>query len=417
MALQTGGVPANASGSDKLGRYYTRWDIGDFLVGHIDIDAPRALLDLGAGAGSLASAAAKRWSETNIFTVDVDVSASTQLKALMRTSASRRHSHIRADALSTRLPELLRARSAEIDAAVCNPPFIKPAWRSGFGEILEDVGLSGCVPADGGVDAALLFLAQNLRMIERNARLGIILPDTMISTVRYRRFRQELVRRYAIEKIIKLPRGSFLGTDALASIVVLRKGVPVAETVPLCKLTADRRLSAVVDVTVDQAIERLDYDYHSQADEGRLRREHIVLLSDLSAEVSRGSIENAVAGAAGISVLHTSGIDSTWLGRWRDLSDYPAETTASNALIHAEPGDILVARVGRNLHNKICGVKAGSVAITDCVYRVRLPKRYRNVVLRQLASIEGQEWLSSRAYGVSARQLTKADLLTFPIAL
>ena len=37
-------------------------------------------------------------------------------------------------------------------------------------------------------------------------------------------------------------------------------------------------------------------------------------------------------------------------------------------------------------------------------------------VLAQLSSRRGQSWLRSRCYGVSAKQLSKADLLTFPLS-
>ena len=83
--------------------------------------------------------------------------------------------------------------------------------------------------------------------------------------------------------------------------------------------------------------------------------------------------------------------------------------------ICAEPGDILLARVGRNLEYKIIGVAEGYPVLTDCIYRIRVQEEHKKHVLQQLSSVEGKAWLSSRCYGVSAKQLSKADLLTFPI--
>ena len=83
--------------------------------------------------------------------------------------------------------------------------------------------------------------------------------------------------------------------------------------------------------------------------------------------------------------------------------------------MHAQAGDILMSRVGRNLARKIVGVLAGQKLITDCIYRIRVPKVLQKWVLRELTSARGQAWLESRVYGVSARQLSKADLLSFPL--
>ena len=117
-------------GSDRLGRYYTKNDIGGLLIDQMDGLSPRRVLDLGAGAGSLSRAALERWSGVELLTVDVDAAAQVHLNNLFSTTGSSKHNHIRADALSSRLPELISAKAEFIDAAVCNPPFIVPSSRS-----------------------------------------------------------------------------------------------------------------------------------------------------------------------------------------------------------------------------------------------------------------------------------------------
>lgn len=79
-------------------------------------------------------------------------------------------------------------------------------------------------------------------------------------------------------------------------------------------------------------------------------------------------------------------------------------------------GDILIARVGRNLEAKVLGVSAGNVVLTDCIYRIRAPEAMRNELLSALSSADGRQWLSSHAYGVAAKHLTKFDLLSFPLS-
>ncbi|RXV64109.1 DNA methylase [Burkholderia stabilis] len=403
--------------SDKLGRYYTKDEIGDFLVHQMGAVSPERLLDLGAGAGALSLAAVERWAPKAICTVDIDGDVEIRLKSLLRNKAGIRHRHVRADALSIDLPWRARSRDRGFDAAVCNPPFVVPRWRKRYGEILEDAGLSGCIPSAGGVDAPLLFLAQNLRSMGPNATLGIILPDSLVSSVRYKRFREELVLRYSVQRVIKLPRGAFVGTDALASILIVSTEKPTDKTIALSRLTQERGMTSEVVIAPDRAIERLDYDFHAATPTCAPPRYEVRRLADLLEDLRRGSVENALARTQEVPVLHTTHIDVDRVGTWRDFKSCTAEPSHPPHWVRAARGDILLARVGRNLEQKICGVSGGAPLLTDCVYRLRVRAKYREIVLDQLTSDRGQAWLASRAYGVGARQLSKADLMEFPIHL
>jgi len=401
-------------GPDILGRYYTRTDIGCLLIDQMTGFTPSRLLDLGAGEGSLSGAAVKRWLSVEVLTVDIDRQSSAHLSNLFNRSCSVKHNHIRADALSHRLPELIFSRFGQIDAAVCNPPFIIPKWRKGFAKILEEAGFNGCMPVLSDVDAALLFLAQNLRLLSDWATLGIILPDSLISAVKYRRFRKELLQRYKVHKVIRLPRNSFSRTDALAYIVILSKAGSTT-TVPLQKLTKDRRLGPQLLVDVNEAIDRLDFDYHAQHLLTIESHGVHVPLSSIVKELKRGSLSTSESREFRGAAFHTSDMVLSRTGKWCDLSHFGKMLGATGLPVSASKGDILVARVGRNLEQKIMGVSAGFPVLTDCVYRIKVPKQYRDRVLDQLSSATGQAWLASRAYGVGAKQLTKKDLLEFPL--
>lgn len=418
--VQTSRLSLEDLGSDRLGRYYTKSVIGNLLVTQMEGIAPSRVLDLGAGAGSLSRAALARWSDIELVTVDVDASAQTHLSKLFSSSGGSTHNHIQADALSSRLPELISAKVKFIDAAVCNPPFIVPNWRKGFNQIIEDAGFSGCLSVLADVDAALLFLAQNLRLISTHATLGIILPDSLVSATKYKLFRKELLRRYNLHKVIRLPRRSFVNTDAQAYIAVISKGSATTQDIPLIKFNAERTASSQVLVGEDDAIERMDYEYHAQKINCKLQPESYFSLGSIVEEVRRGFLSSAEGRLVGYPVFHTTDMVPDLVGSWCDLSEFGClkhRGGISVRVVCAEPGDILIARVGRNLEHKILGVTSGYPAITDCVYKLRVPKEFRNRVLNQLSSLQGKRWLASRAYGVSARQLTKSDLLQFPIVI
>ena len=411
------------TGSDHLGRYYTCDDVSNFLVNQMGALKPMRVLDLGSGSGSLSLAAMTKWHTAEFLTVDVDESAGRRLGAAVETLPQNpRHRHLLADALRFDLPELLTKSAPTIDTAICNPPFIVPKWKRGFGSILEDAGFSSCLPVLSTVDAALLFLAQNLRLLKPDGTLGIILPDTLISSSRYRAFRHSLLDQYCVEKAIRLPRRSFYSTDALAHILVISKRRATTEQLWLYRLSTDHRLSDGLIVTNDKATERMDYDFHAGSNTEISRRATTAIkLGNIVTDLKRGHYSSYEARSALFPVLHTTDMTVSKLARWCDLRRFGTKTEQllfeASGIVVASPGDILIGRVGRNLEDKVLGVAAGFPILTDCVFRLRVSKRYRDETLAQLASSRGREWLASRAYGVGARQITKADLLSFPVSL
>jgi len=81
----------------------------------------------------------------------------------------------------------------------------------------------------------------------------------------------------------------------------------------------------------------------------------------------------------------------------------------------ARAGDILLARVGRNLEEKVCSVTRGFVAISDCVFVLRVQAEYRKRVLSRLLSADGRKTLSALSHGVGARFITVESLLNLTI--
>ena len=403
------------TGSDRLGRYYTNIDVGHLLVSQMTSETPQKLIDLGAGDGILSDAAFKRWQNIEILTVDVDRFASIRLRNIFDQTGAN-YMHIQADALSYRLPSVVYSSFGNIDSAVCNPPFITPKWRKGFARILSEAGFGGCIPINGSIDSALLFLAQNLRLISEGATLGIILPDSLVSSAKYQKFRQKLLQQYKVQKVIRLPRRSFSGTDAQAFILIVSK-VAAATTIPLFEFSDKGELSQMLTVDVKKAIHRMDYAYHAHSYAYKNNSIAEISLQSIAIDMKRGSVSSSIARNAEHSILHTSDMTPSICGLWCDFSSFNQGIESGESIVRARPGDILIARVGRNLESKVVGVKAGFPAITDCIYKIRVPEQYQDQLLIQLSSPQGNAWLASRAYGVGAKQITKTDLLTFSLLL
>ncbi|MDV9031859.1 N-6 DNA methylase [Pseudomonas sp. RAC1] len=403
----------NNSGSDILGRYYTKSEISSFLVSQLDLESPQRLLDLGAGSGSLSGAVKSRWPKIDILTVDIDPQSAAHHKAKDSVEPYR-HQHYTIDALTRNLPDILNSISYPIDIAVCNPPFITSQWRDEFKEILDGAGFGNCLPSPLDVDAGLLFLAQNLRIVSHNATLAIILPDSLITAQRYLKFRKELLSNYLVSKVIQLPRGAFHGTDALASILIIRKNREHTSTLSLHKLSESGILSPSLEINIHEGIERLDHSYHFYKLNNHI---HPALeLGEIATTVERGSLSSSTSKKSAFRVLHITDIRTEDAGQWTDFEIVDPSNCAGN-IKFAQPGDILLSRVGRNLHTKVIGVRSGRIPVSDCIYIIRCPPEARATVLRQLSSPSGRDWLAAHSYGVAAKQIAKKQLLKFPIHL
>ena len=406
----------HASTTDHLGRYYTQTAISSLLVGLLPSACPGSVLDLGSGEGSLTVAASSKWTDASMITVDVDADASRVLARLLKRSGFiGLHHHLHNDALSTELPfKLAQSNQSMPGIAVCNPPFLVPRWRKDFSAILEDVGFSGSMPAITSTDAAVLFLSQNIRLISQGGSIGIVVPDSLVSAEKYLGFRTALLNKYEVVQAIRLPRGSFAGTDALAHILIISKRSPTNDLVQLSCVSNKSGPVLTMKVRRDLAIRRLDYACHAVelSQSGEKNK-----LADVVIDLRRGTLNSAQVRASKSFVLHTSDIARTMLGQWSNFGRkayVPAKEL--NGTVIAEPGDLILARVGRNAAEKIIGVASGRVALSDCLFRLRVQTQFRDEVLTWLASERAQRWLDDHSRGVAARHITKSDLLNLPIS-
>ena len=405
----------HARATDHLGRYYTHGEISQLLIDLLPNPSPRALLDLGAGEGALSVAASSKWPNIDLITVDVDRDASCILSKRLKDGGFRgKHHYLPNDALCCDLQSLLSDRAiGPINAAVCNPPFLVPRWRKEYSHILEDAGFSGSLPAITSTDAAALFLAQNLRILSAGGSLGIIIPDSLACAEKYLGFRSSLLQNYDVVQAIRLPRGSFTGTDALAHILVVSKRQPACSSIRLSCLASVKGPLQTIHVERDLAVRRLDYSYHvaqvtSAATTLRLR--------DVVINLQRGSLNSAEVRASSSFVLHTTDINADMRGRWLnfDKRAFRPSVISGNVAI-AEAGDIILGRVGRNASEKVVGIGKGRIALSDCLFRIRVQPEYRELVLSSIASEDGKRWMDMQAYGVAARHIAKSDLLNLPL--
>ncbi|MGJ0430059.1 N-6 DNA methylase [Methylobacter sp.] len=395
----------HAKTSDPLGRYYTEPKIGALLVEAMGLPHPTTVLDLGSGDGSLVGEAAKIWTSARFITVDIDANAASSMLPNLRGSAFKHHT---IDALDIGLAARLGLKWGEADAALCNPPYIRHKWKKQFAEILEDAGLSHVLPRLGDVPADLLFLAQNLRLLRTAGRLGLILPDSIVSGEKFTVFRKTLIQEHSVERVIELPRRIFRNTDAKAYIVIVAKYGKGSDHITVQRLEADGILSAPYLIPAASAVKRFDYSYLAKNVVSNETRK----IGDETIFICRGSFSSSFRKSVGFPIFHTSDFsaDDVFVPSSFNL---PKECIADSCVV-AEPGDILVARVGRNLSQKVCMVRKGRVVISDCLLLLRVNEGKRNNVFSFLRSSTGRLLLDASAHGVGAKFITTKSLLELP---
>lgn len=385
--------------SDPLGRYYTDSVIGQQLVAEMNLPKPKTVVDLGAGSGILSHEASKVWKNSSFITVDIDDRASSSQFPVIHGSNFKHHV---GDALELGLPDRLGLGSKKVDAAICNPPYLLPKWRKHFGDILDDAGLGRFVPKAGDMSADILFIAQNLRLLNNGGKLGLILPDGIVSGEKYQLLRHALIDMHCIEKVVELPRRAFKRTDAKAHIVVLSKNASCNEYIPVSRLNADGSLSKTIMAPAEDFSKRLDYSYL----EGKKNWRGTVRIGDVSQVLYRGGISSSEIRTSKIPVFHTTDFDLTKTFVDRKFHLTKRQESQYNGPVAVE-GDILIARVGRNLSQKVCMVKyPGKVAVSDCVIVLRIRKNHIRKVFSFLTSKKGIASVESMTKGVAARYIT-----------
>lgn len=393
---------------ESLSQYYTSCAIGDLLVDSIDFQLPKTIIDLGVGSGSLFQAASRKWADATLISVDIDKS-----NFLNVSRKYPGHIHLYSDAISNDYANPLKAFKGMVDVAICNPPYIHRKWQKSFGNILEEASLLNVLPNMSDAASDLIFLAQNLRMLKTGGELGIIIPDGIITADRYTKLRSTLLENHFLKNIIQLPSGVFQGTQANAFILTLNKGKPTGENVALYKASTKGVLSRPVIIETQQAVERMDYDFHSwKQSSGKLISSKKNILKNVG-QINRGSVGNSSAVRTGLSVFHTTDFKKIANINAFELSSEVIVEAYSRGFITAKAGDILLSRVGRSLETQMAYVTKGEAILSDCVYRIRLPEALQKSAWESLSSNEGRTWVKALVKGTGVKILAKKDLEQF----
>lgn len=379
----------------KLNQYYTEKRYGDELVKKLTLTSPKQALDIGFGSGNLLRAAKRRWSDIGLIGIDIDCKNIAIEEELREINA------IQLNGFEPSLPEMVVDKFGTIDLLLSNPPYFSQKLDSKTKSILDAVGLLSCLSKSiKNIPAELVFLAQNLRLLNDSGELGIILPAGLISGERWRDVRYHLFSNYQITNVIQLPVNCFRKTDAQTFILTIKKKSPaVSASITLSNINCNSDLT----ISLLEAAHRADFDYY----QNKKQRVTSVQINESTYQIFRGNKSFDDLKALSDYYLHTS-----------SMPKIPAEITLEDKphprCKNTQPGDIVVGRVGRRCLGRVSYVSNGSLPISDCVICIRPETRKVGLkIFKALSSLEFKEYVQKVALGVGAKYITHQTLNQF----
>lgn len=385
----------------ELGQFMTPPSIARLLVSKLTPGGSN-LLELGAGEGSLIREAVERLGNIEITAIECDKYLANRLRQFVPYA-----NIVNGDVLSKNSQKIIAA-NGPFDYTVGNPPYAVTPTQQLDLSALNIWKLHH--PRKGNrLDAQ--FLAQSLSSLKSTGSAAFVLPLAFFSDEVYAGFREALVQRFSAIRVIELPLNTFANAE-VATVICHLNGLRTRSCrVDLALADLNGVVIESMNIPVKTASIRMDYSFHKGMAQ---LHEHVGLnpirLSDLGAEIVRGSATASELVRSERDFLHTSHLPVTGIGRF----SYLKKTDSSYRL--AKVGDIVVPRVGSRCLLRQAIVVQGEIPFTDCVYRVRIPKKNRESVLHSLASPVGEIWRRLHAHGSCAKHITLKDLFTMPIA-
>ncbi|SNR79188.1 rRNA adenine N-6-methyltransferase family protein [Pseudomonas segetis] len=387
--------------ADEQGQVFTPAVIASLLAKAVAADR-ETIVDIGAGEGALASAALTRCKDAAVVLVEKDKQYAQALSSLFTPNAK----VIAEDALTPGLLESIISPLAK-SVVLSNPPY--GMLRISREELTSDrEELPPIVEGGGWVRRDAAFLARIWSASNKGTSLGLIVTSAIICDKAYESYRRKLAEELSDLVITELHPKTFANAEVQAYLISGCKSVRRKRNVLLRQANLQGNIVNELSVSTQQAIERLDYTYHSMIHEVQLKPgQSIGSLSELGGIIARGSRSQNVFRALGLTAFHTTDFVTN--------SKHLKLNGAIEGFKSAHPGDILIPRVGSRCLIREAKVVEGTGLITDCIYRIRAPQSVQKKIWHTLDSDFGREWRKLAAKGSCAKHITIETLSSLPI--
>lgn len=383
----------------RLGQFWTPTALANLLARQLPTNAALAL-DLAAGDGVLLQAMKVRAKGCKLLGADIDPASPAR--------GNRRKPPVTitlGDGRKVPLPA--RGRRTGAMCAVANPPFGDVA-ADALGKRLIARAFPDVDSEFGAKRLELQFLARYLEWARAvDGMVSILLPCGFADGDIYRKYRISLMTRYGLRRVIEIAPSSFPSTEARCALLVIDGGMRATDQVEICRYDATTMRTELVFKGLVAPGERLDARYHLSK---RLVRSDTPTLKEIGVEIERGTYSNSEARRLRVAAVHTTHLATAAGGRI-SLGRLPP---GADELVVAATGDILLSRTGKRVSYRPAIVSRGCAPITDHVFRIRAPKRVREVVQQSFRDPLFEAWLGYVSKGVCATVLTKRELLEMP---
>lgn len=364
----------------ELNQYYTSEATSFLLASMLDVDNVETCLELSAGEGALIEPIKSISSNIRFTTVDLDEENTNKLKKKFPEDF-----HICKNALDSNL----NIKPNSYDLAVCNPPFSYTRLGEDNRYIVDDFD-SDLFKKSSKVRTEVLFIIRNIHYLKENATLAIIVPDFIFSSQTLARFRYVLFSQYTLSKVIECEHNSFKKTEAKTFILFIKKEKPKKNDSFISYL-------AISSKGIKENRIKLSSIFQKNKPEER---------QDIN--IFRGSRSSKDCRSIKQPFHHNyANLDDFSVVTYKPLSDKKLPNFK-----YADPGDILIHRVGRNI-GKTVFLEKNSVIVSDCIIVVRfLDKKLRQKFIVQWHKCKNK-WIEDNSKGTCARNISISNIREF----
>jgi len=386
---------------DALGRYYTNDIISTLLISNLETVKPKRILDLGVGDASLTIAAYARWEKAKYFATEIEPNKATAIKKKLAFIKV-----LNCDTLQPNASNRLKVKFGSIDIAICNPPYVRVENKEKYNGLFKSVGCKDFSKLSR-ITSEIVFFAHNLKLLKHDGELGIIVSDSLITGKEFKIFRETIFEKFNVRRIIQLPDKVFNKTEARTHIIFISKSKSDNKTCELLNSNIKGELSERLVIPNNHLIDRMDYQFHHA---NIHTSAGIKTVKQIGGVIKRGKFSYKELRESNLSFFHSVHFKENGVNIC-----FEKPVPKKHQSYTANQGDILMCRVGKRVVGKVAIVKSGSVINSDCIFRITVPKPYRQVLLRSFLSEEGKAWLNAYAHGVCSQVISKSDLENFPL--
>ena len=352
-------------------KFYTPPAIAELLIKQIHIKAPSSIIDICCGSCNLLYAARKKWRHATLLGVDII-----------------KHSNINVNCIVSDGREYAVDNAGKYSLVLANPPFDFVKKKREHSGVFSEIAGAKLKYETNRLENEMLLA--NLKLLNTNGTLLIIMPNTFVESDRNINIRAFLASHYYVQKIIRLPRETFGIANIGTYAIIIKKCIP------------RKKLTRLIDVRLlageYKTIEMEEWSQKHILD-GHWHPEKFCQCKNNSFDIKRGTISSHLFSISGEPVLHTAKSQSIWIPSVRCVSQRPLNE------VYAESGDILISRIGKSA-GQWHVYNGNRILISDCLYRL---KDTNGEIARNLA---GEKYGFSKR-GVSTPYITINDFLNW----